>query len=73
MTSASSPWFSSAIVEIGLRARDRIAHSREGWHTTVDHHARIADAVARRAPDRAEEATRTLLEHSAASLERSQI
>ncbi|WP_211898033.1 FadR/GntR family transcriptional regulator [Saccharopolyspora erythraea] len=57
------------IVEIGLRARDRIAHSREGWHTTVEHHARIADAIADRDADRAEKATRILLQHSAASLE----
>lgn len=57
------------IVEIGLRARDRIAHARPGWNTTVDLHADVAAAVVAGDADRADDATRTLLRQSAETLE----
>ena len=57
------------IVEIGLRARDRMAHARAGWRTTADLHVSVAAAIRDRDADRAEEATRALLQHSAATLE----
>ncbi|MFG2630713.1 FadR/GntR family transcriptional regulator [Streptomyces sp. NPDC048473] len=57
------------VIEAGLRVRDHLVHSGEGWGDPVPAHRSVLDAVRDRDPEAAERAVQHLLDQATADLD----